>query len=40
MKEEKRKKIVAKEKKKIDCLSSEMNLCQAIVKPVCSKTKV
>lgn len=40
IKEEKRLKIVAKEKKRIDCLSSEMNLCQAVVKPDCSKAKV
>ena len=40
IKEEKRMKLVAKEKKRIDCLSSEMNLCQAVVKPDCSKAKV
>jgi hypothetical protein len=40
IKEDKRKKQVAKETKQIDHLSSDMNTCQAIVKPDCSKPKV
>lgn len=40
VKEEQRKKIVKKETKRVECLSSEMNACQAIVKPDCSKPKV
>ena len=38
--EKKRLKIVSKKKKEVECLSSEMNLCQALVKPDCSKPKV
>ena len=40
LKEEKRKRVVTRENKKTDCLSSEMNNCQALVKPDCSKPKV
>jgi hypothetical protein len=40
IKEDKRKKQVAKETKQIDHLSSDMNTCQVIVKPDCSKPKV
>ncbi|WAR09221.1 hypothetical protein MAR_019179 [Mya arenaria] len=39
-KEEKRHKLVKQEARRIDCLSSEMNACQAVVKPDCSKPKV
>lgn len=39
-KEEKRKTQVKKELRKVECLSSEMNTCQALVKPDCSKPKV
>ena len=39
-KEEKRVKVVAAQTKKIDCLSSDMNMCQALVKPDCTKPKV
>ncbi len=39
-KEEKRKKIVARKAKDVDSFSSEMNNCQALVKPDCSKPKV
>ena len=39
-KEEKRKKIVARQTKRADCLSSDMNMIQALVKPNCSKPKV
>lgn len=35
-----RKKRIRKEIKRIECLSSDMNMCQAIVKPDCSKPKV
>ena len=38
--EEQRKRGVKRETKQADCLSSDMNLCQAIVKPDCSKPKV
>jgi len=38
--EDKRIKEVAKQIKQIDRISSHMNLCQAIVKPDCSKPKV
>ncbi|MCW4344649.1 MAG: hypothetical protein N0E48_15030, partial [Candidatus Thiodiazotropha endolucinida] len=38
--EEKRQKLVAKQTKTFDCLSSDMNTCQAVVKPDCSKPKV
>jgi hypothetical protein len=37
LKEEKRKKMVTSTMKRIDCLSSDMNACQALVKPDCSK---
>lgn len=40
LKEEKRQKKVERMKKKIDALSSEMNACQALLKPDCSKPKV
>ena len=40
IKEEKRIKNVKKEATKIDRLSSDMNACQAVVKPDCSKPKV
>ena len=40
LKEEERKKLVAKETKRIECLSSENNACQALVKPDSSKPKV
>ena len=40
LKEQERKKIVAKETKIIECLSSENNACQALVKPDSSKPKV
>ncbi|CAC5387720.1 unnamed protein product [Mytilus coruscus] len=36
----KRRTAVKRETKKIDCISSEMNACQAILKPDCSKPKV
>ena len=39
-KEEVRKKQVAKETRRIECLSSENNACQALVKPDSSKPKV
>ncbi|VDI42653.1 Hypothetical predicted protein [Mytilus galloprovincialis] len=38
--EQKRRTAVKRETKKIDCISSEMNACQAILKPDCSKPKV
>ena len=40
VKEEKRQKKVERMKRKIDALSSEMNACQALLKPDCSKPKV
>ena len=40
LKEEKRKKMVAKESYRIDCFSSSQNTCQAIVKPDNTKPKV
>lgn len=40
VKEKKRKKSVAKESRRIDCLSSDNNACQALVKPDSSKPKV
>ena len=40
IKEEKRKKLVAAALKKIDGLSSDMNACQALVKPDCSKPRI
>ena len=40
LKEEVRKKLVAKETKRIECLSSKNNACQALVKPDSSKPKV
>ena len=40
LKEEKRQKKVEQMKKRIDALSSEMNACQALLKPDCSKPKV
>ncbi len=39
-KEAKRKKILSSENKQVGALSSEMNACQALVKPDCSKYKV
>lgn len=39
-KEEKRQKAMVKEVKQLNCLSSEMNACQALVTPDCSKPKV
>ncbi|MEW8546925.1 MAG: hypothetical protein AB2693_25705 [Candidatus Thiodiazotropha sp.] len=39
-KEEKRKKLVAKKTKEIDCLTSQVNACQALLKPDASKPKV
>ncbi|XP_071085902.1 uncharacterized protein [Haliotis cracherodii] len=39
-KEAKRSKAIRREVKQTDCLSSEMNMCQALVKPDCSKPKV
>ena len=39
-KEEKRQKALAKEIKQLNCLSSEMNACQALVTPDCAKPKV
>jgi hypothetical protein len=40
VKEEKRQKDLARKMKETDCLTSEMNTCQALVKPDCSKPKV
>ena len=40
VKEEKRKAVLARQMKKIDSFSSEMNTCQALVKPDCTKPKV
>ena len=40
VKEDKRKKDVALALQRVECLSSEMNACQALVKPDCSKPKV
>ena len=40
MKEEKRKRLTNRKKKEVECLTSEMNMCQAVVKPDCSKPKV
>ncbi|CAC5387980.1 unnamed protein product [Mytilus coruscus] len=40
IKEDKRNKEVAKQSKQINHISSQMNLCQSIVKPDCSKPKV
>ena len=40
VKEEKRKKQVAAAVKKIDGLSSDMNACQALVKPNCTKPRI
>ena len=39
-KEDKRQNIVSRQKKQIERLSSNMNACQAVVKPDCSKPKV
>ena len=39
-KEEKRQKSLVKEIKQLNCLSSEMNACQALVTPDCAKPKV
>ena len=39
-KEEKRQKVLAKEMKRLNCLSSEMNACQALVTPDCAKPKL
>ncbi|KAH3807950.1 hypothetical protein DPMN_136298 [Dreissena polymorpha] len=38
--EDVRKKTVQKQQQRFDCLSSEMNVSQAIVKPDCTKPKV
>ena len=38
--EEKRKKKVSTTLQRVECLSSEMNACQALVKPDCTKPKV
>lgn len=40
VKEEARKKLVEKKSKEIDCLTSEVNACQALLKPDLSKPKV
>ncbi|XP_045182551.2 uncharacterized protein LOC123541205 [Mercenaria mercenaria] len=40
VKEEQRQRLVAKKTQQIDCLSSENNCCQSLVKPDCSKPKV
>ena len=39
-KEESRKKLVSKKSKEIDCLTSDVNACQALLKPDLSKPKV
>ena len=38
--EEKRKRLVKRESHKLDCLSSDMNTCQALVNADCYKRKV
>ena len=38
--DEKRVRKINKEKKRVDCLGSKMNACQAVVKPDCSKSAV
>ena len=40
LKETKRQRKVAREKKIVDCLSSQMNACQAVLKPDCTKGTV